>query len=148
MSDPRLRLYFKLLPLQILSTLLISYLFLHSVRAAAQVSQSSKVRNLQEQRLATLRDLVTITREHYNNGEVSSDELLSATRQEMEAELDLCASNKERIAVLERVLAGARALEEQAGKLAANKLLSKRSLLKATADRLQQEILLEQARAE
>lgn len=148
MSDPRLRLYFKFLPLQILGALLVSYLFLHSGRAAAQVSQNSKVRDLQQQRLSTLRDLVRITREHYDNGEVSSDELISATRQEMEAELDLCASNKERIAVLERVLAGAKALEEQAAKLAANKLLSKRSLLKATADRLQQEILLEQARVE
>ena len=148
MPDPRLRPYVKLLPLQILSALLVSYLFLHSGRVTAQVSQSGKVRELQQQRLATLRDLVKTTREHYNNGEVSSDELLSATRQEMEAELELCASNKERIAVLERVLAGAKALEEQAAKLAANKLLSKRALLKATADRLQQEILLEQARTQ
>jgi hypothetical protein len=36
--------------------------------------------------------------------------------------------------------------EAQAANLAANKLLAKRTLLKATADRLQQEILLEQAR--
>jgi hypothetical protein len=146
MSEHRFRFCFKVLSLPVVAMLLASYWFLHSVPVRAQVSQNSKVRDLQAQRLTTLSNLVAITREHYQNGEVSSDELLSVTRQEMEAELDLCTSAEERVAILERVVDGAKLQEAQAANLAANKLLAKRALLKATADRLQQEILLEQAR--
>ncbi len=108
---------------------------------------SNKIRDLQEQRLATLRSLVRTTREHFKNGQASSDELWSAINARDEAELDLCNSNEERINILEKAVMRAKALEEQDAKLAANKLLPETSLLKATADRLQEEILLEQARA-
>ncbi len=76
-----------------------------------------------------------------------SVELGSAVRAQEDAELDLCSSAQERIAILERGVAEAKVREEHDRKLAANKLLPEASLLKATADRLQQEILLEQARA-
>ncbi len=52
----------------------------------------------------------------------------------------------ERIAVLERIVEEAKAAEEQDARLATNKLLSRRILLKATADRLEQQIRLESAR--
>jgi hypothetical protein len=130
-----------------MAVFLASYWFLQSRTVEAQVSQGSKLLDLQQQRLATLSDLVTITRDHYKNGEVSYDELLSASRARDEAELALCASSKERIATLVRMVTTAKELEAQAAKLAADKLLARRVLLKATADRLQEEILLEQAQA-
>jgi hypothetical protein len=125
----------------------VSFGLLHSVRVEAKGGQSSKVRDLEEQRLATLRNLVKITSERFKSGQASFDELRSATSAQEDAELDLCSSAQERIAVLERAVAEAKVCEDQQAKLAANKLLPETSLLKTTADRLQQEILLEQALA-
>jgi hypothetical protein len=119
---------------------------LHSINVEAEISQGNQVRDLQEQRLEILRNLVKITTEHYETGLASADELGTATRARNEAELDLCASNKERIAILERIVAEAKVSEEQSVKLASNKLLPETSVLKAKADLLQQEILLEQVR--
>lgn len=147
MSDPRLRHCLKVFPIQVFVLLLFAYSLLHSMRVQAQVSQSSKVRALQEQRLLVLRNLVRITTEHYRQGQTSSGDLRSATRARDEAELDLCTSNAERIAIRERIVAEAKMLEEQDANLVTNKLQSETLLLRATADRLQQEILLEQARA-
>jgi hypothetical protein len=146
MSASRARLCFKVLSVPALGLLVVSLWLPHSERVNAQISQSSRVRELQEQRLATLRNLVEITTEHYKNGQVSSDELRSATRARDEAELDLCTSKAERIAILERIVAEAKRVEEQDADLVTNKLLSRRLLLKATADRLQQQILLESAK--
>jgi len=143
----RIRLCFSALPISILALLLGGYCVLHSIRVEAQTSQGSKVRGLQEQRLETLRSLVTITTERYKDGQVSFDELSSATRARDEAELDLCTSDRERIPILERLVADAKLHEDAVAKLAAMKLQSERSVLRAKADRLQQEILLEQAKA-
>jgi hypothetical protein len=142
----RARLCFKVLSIPTLGLLLVSLWLPHSARVEAQISQSSRVRELQEQRLATLSNLVEITNEHFKNGQASSDELWSAARAKDQAELDLCTSRAERIAVLERIVAEARMVEEQNARLVTNKLLSRTLLLKATADRLQEEIILEQAR--
>ena len=146
MSATRARLFFRVLSVPTMGLLMVSLWLPHSARVNAQVSQSSKVRDLQEQRLATLRNLVEITTEHYKDGQVSSDELRSATRARDEAELDLCISNAQRIVILERIVAEAKRIEEQDAELVTNKLLSRRLLLKATADRLQQQILLESAK--
>jgi hypothetical protein len=148
MSDQRLRFCFKVISLPVLAVLLASYWFLHSVPVEAQVSQNSKVHDLQEQRLATLRDLVTLMRNNYKNGDVSYDDLLNTTRARDEAELALSTSNKERIAILEKIVTAAKEEEEQAAQLAANNLLARRLLLQAKANLLQQEIYLEQARAQ
>ena len=147
MLDRRVRLCFRIGSIPALGLLLVGFWLLHSGGVEAQTSRSSRVRDLQEQRLDTLRDLVKITTEHYKNGQVSSEELWSATRAQDEAELDLCTSNAARIAVLERIVAEAKTIEAQDAKLVADKLLSRRLLLKATADRLQQEIILENAKA-
>ena len=146
MFASRARLCFKVLSIPTLGLLMVSLWLPHSARVNAQSSQSSRVRDLQEQRLTTLSNLVEITTEHYRSGQVSSEELASATRARDEAELDLCTSIRGRIAVLERIVKEARVREEQDAGLVTNKLLSRRLLLKATADRLQQEIRLELAK--
>jgi len=86
MLNHRVRLSFKLLPISILALVLISCWLLHSRPAEAQVSQHSKLRDLQEQRLATLRDLVKTTRKDFTNGLASSDELWSALKARESAE--------------------------------------------------------------
>ena len=138
---------FKVVSVPALGLLLVGVWLLHSLGVEAQTSRIGRVRDLQQQRLDTLRNLVKITTEHYKNGQASSDDLWSATRAKDEAELDLCTSNAERIAILERIVADAKMVEEQDAKLVTNKLMSRTLLLKATANRLQQEIHLEYAKA-
>jgi hypothetical protein len=128
--------------------LLVSLWLVHSARGDPKTNQGSRVHDLQEQRLATLSNLVEITTEHFKNGRASSEEMWSAERARDEAELDLCTSRAERIAVLERIVAEAKIVEEQHARLVTDKLLSRTLLLKAKADRLQAEIILEQARTE
>ena len=147
MSFLRFRYCLRLFTVPAFALLLIGCWFLHSARVEGQVAQGGKVRELQEQRVETLRDLLKMTAEHYKTGLANFEELAAATRAKNMAELDLCSSNTQRVAVLEKIVANARALEAQQAKLAANKLVPETTLLKARADRLQQEILLEQARA-
>jgi hypothetical protein len=145
---PSGRLCFKVVSIPAFGLLLVGSWLLHSIGAEAQTSRGPRVRDLQEQRLDTLRNLVKITSEHYKNGLASSDEMWSATRAKDEAELDLCTSNADRIAILKRIVAEAKELEEQDAKLVTNKLSSRTILLRATADRLGQEIRLEDAKTQ
>ena len=136
----------KFLWMLIFSVLLFGCWYLHPACAEAQESQNSKARSLQEQRLETLRNLVKITTERYKNGQASSHELSSATNARNEAELDLCTSDKQRIDLFEKFVKDARMFEEEASRLVASQVLPETSLLQAKADRLQQEIKLEQAK--
>ena len=142
----RTRLCLKLLSIPT-GLLVVSLWLPHPARVDAQIKQSSKVRELEEQRLVTLSNLVEITSERVKSGELSADELLDATRARDEAKLDLCTSDAERLAVLEKIVEEARTLENQDAKLVAEKVESQRILLKATANRLEQQIRLESARA-
>lgn len=140
------RAYLKLLPLPLLASVLTYYCVAHSPRVGAQPVQGSKLRDLQEQRLATLRNLAKITGDRYRSGQASFDELSSATKARDSAELELSTSARQRISILERMLVEAKALEEEQNRLSANRLAPETAFLRAKADRLQQEILLEQAR--
>jgi hypothetical protein len=147
MLDRRIRVWFGVFLFPVLVLLFASFVLLFSRRVEAQASPSNKLHDLQEQRLAALRKLADISVEGFKNGQVSADELRSATRAEEEAELELCTSAQERVAVLEKAVAQAKLVEDQEARLAALKLGSETSVLKATAERLHQEILLEQARS-
>src|SRR5215831_19862611 len=142
----RARLCFKVLSIPTLVLLMVSLWLPHSARVDAQISHSSSVRELQEQRLATLSNLVEVTTVDVKKGQVSTDELRSAGRERDEAELALCTSDAERITVLEKIVAEARAIEEQDARLVSEKAMARSELLKATADRLEQQIHLESAR--
>lgn len=112
----------------------------------AQVSQGGELHDLEQQRLATLGKLVDVSTEGFKKGQVSADELQSAVRAKEEAELALCTSSQERVAILQKALADAKLREAQVAKLAAMHLAPETSLLKVTAERLRQEILFEQAK--
>lgn len=145
MHNRRIRVCFKVFPFLVLVLLFVSFILLFSRRVEAQTNQGNKLHDLQEQRLGAFRKLVDISTERFKNGQMNADELHSAIKAKEEAELALCTSTQERVAVFEKAVAEAKLLEDQEAKLAASKLLPETSLLKATAERLQQEILLEQA---
>ena len=141
----RIRCPLKIIPLSI-PAILLFYWFVHGMRVQAQVSQTSKVRELQEQRLATLREVARLASLSAEVGHKNPEELWAAIKARGEAELELCTSNAERIGVLEKLVAEVKGLEAQAAKLVSSQFLSETSFLKLKADRLKQEILLEQAR--
>ena len=88
----------------------------------AQVSSQKTVRTLQEDRLRVLRKVSEIIARRLANGYGNISEVLAAKQAATEAELDLCATDKERVSVLERLLEQAKSLEA----LAAQHLLSPR----------------------
>jgi hypothetical protein len=132
---------------RVLALLLISTALLAPGRLWSQSpsrSQVDQVRALQQERLSILRKLSDSIVARYRAGLASIDEVGAASRELSKAELDLCSSTQERIAVLEKSLAEAKAFETQAEQLAHNKILSDGSALKAKANRLEAEILLDQ----
>lgn len=106
----------------------------------------AKLKELRKERLATARELMQKTALRVKNREGSIDQLREATRILFEAELDLCDSDKERVAVLEKFVAEAKKNEKLGAKLAQTGQGLESDALKAKADRLQSEIALEQAR--
>jgi hypothetical protein len=126
-------------------------LFLHADRLAGQVllgTNAHQVRELQEERLATLRKIVDLVGQRHRQGGASMTELVLAKRNVAEAELEICASQADRVLVLEKIVEDARTLESQAAQLAQDNVASQELALAMKADLLRSQIRLELARAE
>jgi hypothetical protein len=109
-----------------------------------------ELKKLRKERLAALKDFVTLAeKEAYHAGKASYEEVRQASRLLREAELEQCASDKERLAVHEKALARAKDYEKithmrlQAG-VPGGTLTS---ALAARVNRLESEIAIEQAKA-
>jgi hypothetical protein len=84
---------------RVLASVLIHAVLLFPLWAGAQQSvqaegQLPKVRVIQQERLATLREIYTVLRGKYGAGISNFYQLWAATRAVTEAELDLCSSDK------------------------------------------------------
>jgi hypothetical protein len=126
-------------------------LSLGSPRAGAQEparaeAASAKLKELQKERLAILREMVKQAAEAFRSGRASYDDVGDASRMVLQAELEQCDTDQERIAVLEKLVAEAKALEERATQIAKTGQGTFRTVLKARADRLQAEITLERVK--
>jgi hypothetical protein len=115
--------------------------------AGATAQGDKKVDELLKERLATLKELVSVTKAAYQKGTGTFAEVSQATGLLLGAELELCASAKERIAVHEKVVALARDNERVTAKLHESGHAARTALLSARAARLEAEIALERARA-
>ena len=118
-----------------------------SPRAVAAQGGDTKVKTLLKERHATLEMAAKVTNEIFKNGRASFGQVVEANRAMFNAELDLCETDKERVAVLEKMLAEARAYEKtvEVGREVAE--VSYADALKAKADRLEVEITLERIKA-
>ena len=107
------------------------------------------MRELQKQRLAVLREIADMVKVRQEAGNATPMDVLTAERDVITAELELCASDKERVEVLERAVA----LEKQLEDLIAQQYRagvgpgSPAEVLRVKARRLQVEIDLEKAKA-
>ena len=138
---------FPVLLLVLINGLLVRPLLAKAEESAQMEGQNPHLRALQKERLAVLRETSALIDHQYRAGNASLDEVWAITREVTEAELDLCSGDKERVSVLEKLVATAKEFERQVTQLAQNKLRSEAEVLKAKAGRLKAEILLEQTRA-
>ncbi len=116
-------------------------------KVAAADATDARIKALLEERRATLQAIASVTARECENGLASPSQLREADKAVLRAELDLCDTDKERVAVVEKILRLAQAQEretEEAGK--AGRAFPK-DALKAKADRLGVEIELERAKA-
>jgi len=110
-------------------------------------SGESKVRQLQKERLAALKEIAAEIKRLFNQGQTSVNMMLQADSAALKAELELCEHDVERVPVHEKLVANARELEgfdEQrfkAGRIPHSELLT------AKVNRLEAEIDLERAKA-
>ncbi len=101
----------------------------------------------QRQRLATLRQRLAHMEMAYRQGTLPEVEVQKAKLAVLSAELDLCETPRERIAVLERGLAHLREVEKRLETLYKSGAASEASLLEAKAKRQQAEIDVQRERA-
>jgi hypothetical protein len=107
----------------------------------------AKLNKLLKERLAALRALADQTTKDYKAGQVSFDRVHHATKAVLHAELELCDSDRERIAVLEKLVAQAKANEQHATERYKSGAAPASDALMAAAGRLEAEIALEQAKS-
>ena len=118
-----------------------------SPRAAAAEGSETKVKALLKERHATLEMAARVTGEDFKNAKASFRQVGEANRAALNAELDLCETDKERAAVREKMLAEARDYERTVEEVRNAARASYADVLKAKADRLEVEIALERAKA-
>ena len=126
-------------------------MYLYPALLAGQVPSGTDphpIRELQEERLATLRQIVELIDQKRRQGSASMAELALANRDVTEAELEICANQTERVIVLEKIVEDARIFESKAAQLAQENLASQEVALAMKADLLKSRIRLELARAE
>jgi hypothetical protein len=109
--------------------------------------ESKKVHELLNERLATVRELAKVTRAAYMHGTATFAELRQANVLLLKAELELCESDKERVAVHEKAVALAKDNEKIVAQLYKSGQAAQASVLAARADRLDAEIAWERAKA-
>jgi hypothetical protein len=116
-------------------------------RLALQGKTDAKLNELLKERVVTLRALVKLTEADYQKGKVSLDRLHQATMAMLHAELELCESDKEKIAVMEKVLALAKNYAASARTRYQTGHVTHGDVLLTSAARLEAEIALERAKA-
>ncbi len=120
---------------------------LRAEEPAPRRAKKSKLEDLLKERLATVREISRLVKARFKSGEATVDQLREASRMLLEAELELCGSDKDRIKVWEMAVVEAKELERIADNFAKTGQGHVSAALAAKADRLQAEIALERAKA-
>ena len=115
-------------------------------RAQAAGENDSKLKVLLKEKLAIAQEAATLTTTAYQSGGTSFSEVVEANQVVGKAQLDLCDTNAERVAVLERMLAQARDFEKIVTERVKTAAVPTTTLLKAKLSRLDVEVALERAK--
>jgi hypothetical protein len=109
--------------------------------------ETNKVRELQKERLALLRQMAKVAAVGHERGNVSQGEVLKANLRVHRAELDLCETDKERVAAHEKIVDVLKKVAECVAQMRKVAAASETAVAEAKLDRLEAEIELERARA-
>lgn len=107
---------------------------------------SRKVKELQKERLATLKDLVEVATSLRGRGFMSVDDVYDAKHQLLNAELDAAENDADRIKLLENFVDAVKELEQVADAQKKAAQATHAAILKMKSHRLEAEIALEQAK--
>jgi RNA polymerase sigma factor (sigma-70 family) len=110
-------------------------------------SNSSKLQALLKERLEAVRKIADRVQQLNKVNAASLEEVRQANRRVYQAELDLCETAKDRVAVLEKIAKVYREEEEYLSQLGKQGAASQGVVLEATVSRLEAEIALEREKA-
>ncbi len=114
--------------------------------SGAAEGDSDKAKALLKERLATVKLVADRLEAGYKAGSVPVAELMQAAEAVLKAELDLCETAKERVAVLEKLAEAAKRREGLVEKMVKAATATGTDMLRAKMSRLEAEIALERAR--
>src|SRR5262245_28784741 len=110
--------------------------------------KDSKVKALLKDRLTVLQQVVDLVSVAYRGGRVPLSKVIEAQQAASKAEFDLCETDAERIAVLEKRLALAKQQVEVVQRMARSAEVNTTDLLKARAKQLKIEVALERLKVD
>lgn len=117
-------------------------------KAQADEAKASKLKVLLKQKLLIVQEFASQMNELHRVGDTSFAQVHEATQAVRNAELELCDTSQERVAVLEKMLAEAKDCENQITRLVeSGGGVSPGAVAKAKVNRLDVEIALERAKA-
>ena len=79
--------------------------------ALAAPAKDTKLNNLLQERLTTLKDAAATTSKAFETGIESLDDVIAANQAVRRAELEMCSTDKERVALLEKMVTEAKGYE-------------------------------------
>jgi len=109
-------------------------------------SKGTKLKSLLNDRLATVRDVANGTNLMYQQGLVTPAQAYDAKLAVFNAELDLCETSPQRVAILDKMLVEAKNYEETVARTSVPVALDRNAQLVAKVSRLDVEIALERAK--
>lgn len=118
-----------------------------TLHVAAAEPKDSNLKGLLKERYVVLQHIASQITEEYHAGKASYAQVHAANQAMHKAELDQCSTDKERAAVLEKMLAEAKDNEKQAESAYKAGQAPVRAALQAKVDRLEVEIVLERLQA-
>jgi WD40 repeat protein len=119
----------------------------HEQPQGGEMEGRAKLRAVLQERLATLRESAAGKEKLFHDGRIPIQELDEAKLSLLNAELDLAESDKERVAILEKIVALSRKIEKAMDGLHQMGRVTRPQLLDARDKRLKAEIALERAKA-
>jgi len=115
-----------------------------TANAGADEVKDVKLTELRKERLIALREVASFGSRLFQNARIQFESLREANRELLEAELEFCETDAQRVQVLETMLTSCKEIEERARALRVGAQGTEMGVFRAKADRLKVEILLHQ----
>ena len=115
--------------------------------ALAAPAKDAKLTALLQERLTTLREAAATTNKAYQTGIESYADVIAANQAVRSAELEMCSTDKERVALLEKMVTEAKGYETIATQHALRGTVPAASGLRVKVNRLEAEIALERMKS-